>query len=245
MEEIWKDIKGFEGFYQVSSLGRVKSLDRVIERSNGKLQTLKGKVLKAKTYRNGYKFVALRAVSFGKEIMVHRLVAMSFIPNQNGYPCINHKDENKGNNRVDNLEWCTQKYNCNYGNHHEKLVASLKKSGYIKKVYQFTLDGVFVGEFESVKDATEKTGITNISSSIYGRISRAGNFLWSFSKKAPNYKYKKNSSHFVYLLDEKGNIIEQYKSFRSAARANNTNHQEISRLCKIPGSRWKLKYEEN
>lgn len=105
MVEIWKDIKGYEGLYQVSNLGRIKSL--------GNLQNRKEKLLKVNIY-NGYCIVYLYKNNKKKSYLCHRLVAEAFIPNPDNLPQVNHKDENKLNNRVDNLEWCTSKYNVNY-----------------------------------------------------------------------------------------------------------------------------------
>ena len=107
MTEIWKDIKGYEGKYQISSHGRVKALD--YHRQG------KQKLLKIKTDKDGYKVVGLR--KDGKQITfkIHRLVGEAFLPNPNKLPQINHKDENKANNYIENLEWCTVEYNCNYG----------------------------------------------------------------------------------------------------------------------------------
>ena len=96
---MWKDIKGFEGLYQISDKGEVKSL-------------IRNKILKLTQDKDGYLTVGLK----GKKFKVHRLVAEAFIDNPNNYPCVNHKDENKKNNSVDNLEWCSIKYNINYGN---------------------------------------------------------------------------------------------------------------------------------
>lgn len=113
---VWKDVSGFEGWYQVSSNGIVRSLDRHIV--DGRL--VKGKVLTQITDRQGYKKVALCRSGKHYKFFVHRLVAGAFIPNTNNFPSINHIDENPANNDVSNLEWCTVKYNVNYGNRAKK-----------------------------------------------------------------------------------------------------------------------------
>lgn len=129
MEEIWKDIKGFEGIYQISNLGNVKSYDKHIKNGNG-YAVRKGKQLKPNLTKGGYYSVHLYIGQRKREPkLIHRLVAEQFLPNPNNYPQVNHKDENKLNNRVDNLEWCTENIivtmvniilNCLYRNQHEE-----------------------------------------------------------------------------------------------------------------------------
>lgn len=132
-KEIWKDIKGYKGYYQVSNLGRVKSLDRYsIDRRGGK-HFLKGIILTPYLCK-GYLRICLHVNGKQKQLAVHRLVAEAFIPNPNNYPQINHKDENKTNNTVDNLEWCTAKYNNNYGTRLERIKAANIREGYKKMV---------------------------------------------------------------------------------------------------------------
>ena len=117
MNEIWKDIKGYEGSYQVSNLGRVKSLNYHREGIE--------KILKIDGSTQ-YKTVMLYRDGGGTRFLLHRLVASAFIPNPNNYPVVNHIDEDKSNNRVDNLEWCTQQYNVNYGTGLDRLSKVLK-----------------------------------------------------------------------------------------------------------------------
>lgn len=108
MQEIWKPIKGYEGLYEVSNLGRVKSFPR--KGNHYKEPT----ILKQSKYKSGYMYVNLNKNRQGKKYKIHRLVAQEFIPNPNKFPQVNHKDENKENNCVDNLEWCTMFYNNQY-----------------------------------------------------------------------------------------------------------------------------------
>ena len=124
MKEIWKEIEGYEGLYQVSNLGRVKSLDRYVLR-NGNSLFVKGIVL---SQLNNRGYLAVRLCNSGKykNYLVHRLVANAFIHNDNNYYEINHIDENKHNNHVDNLEWCDRKYNVNYGSRADKFSNSIK-----------------------------------------------------------------------------------------------------------------------
>lgn len=112
--EIFKDIKGYPG-YQISNMGRVWSKKRQI-------------YLKTEKITNGYFQVCLYAINGkSKRELVHRLVALAFIPNLNNYPCVNHKDENKENNNASNLEWCDRSYNINYGSRNEKAGKKIKK----------------------------------------------------------------------------------------------------------------------
>lgn len=122
MQEIWKDIPNYEGLYQVSNLGRVKVLDRYVNsgiKDNNKVKR-KEQILK-QYMKRGYFQVTLIHNNQRHYFNVHRLVAIAFIPNPNKYPQVNHKDENKLNNFVDNLEWCDAKYNCNYGTRNSKI----------------------------------------------------------------------------------------------------------------------------
>ncbi|MCC4427778.1 NUMOD4 motif-containing HNH endonuclease [Limosilactobacillus reuteri] len=113
--EVWRDIKGYEGLYQVSSFGNVRSLDRVVVAKNGRKMPKKGKMLKRGVSKYGYWTVGLCKHSHGKLHLVHRLVALTFLPRVPGKNIVNHKDENKLNSNVSNLEWCDTQYNVTYG----------------------------------------------------------------------------------------------------------------------------------
>lgn len=174
MEE-WRDIEEYEGLYQVSNLGRVKSLPRLVCNHTGNFD--RGEVvLKQTTYCKAYKRVNLYKQGEWHSYPVHRLVAIAFIPNPDGLPQINHKDENPSNNCVDNLEWCTAKYNMNYGN--RPFVGSAKC------IKQIDGNGEVIGKFRSISEASRYTGINrgNISSVLNGSIYRynAGNYKWEF-----------------------------------------------------------------
>ena len=111
MQEVWKEIEGTNGMYQVSNLGNVKSFTRI----------KKGGLLKFGHFSNGYLFAHIRINGKRRSYLVHRLVASAFLPNPQNLPQVNHKDENKTNNRVDNLEWCTHLYNQNYGTKNQRI----------------------------------------------------------------------------------------------------------------------------
>ncbi len=130
MNEIWKDIRGYEGFYQVSNLGRVKTLSRKVLRENQtKPFFTKERITSGTDHGNGYKYVSLTHPR--KNYYVHRLVAETFIPNPDNKKCVNHKDFDRANNNVENLEWCTHKENSEYSSDNlsrSKLSNSIMKN---------------------------------------------------------------------------------------------------------------------
>lgn len=175
--EIWKPVTGYEMIYEVSNLGRVRSLDRVVNGKNCR-KLRKGKILNPVNAR-GYNRVCLYKNGVWKRFLVHRLVAQAFIPNPNNLPVINHINEIKTDNRSENLEYCTQKQNLEYSGNIEKWINSRKKP-----VIQLTLDGYFVAEYESTMDAEIKTGIYqgNISKCCLNKkhFKSAGGYKWKF-----------------------------------------------------------------
>lgn len=144
--EVWKDIEGYEGFYQISTLGNVRSLDREVKGRG----YIKGQILKHKIDRNGYHFVSLCKNGEGGNFSVHRLVAIHFIPNPNNFPEVNHLDENKNNNRITNLAWCTRTQNMSHG-----TLPYRCRRYKNKPVVQFTLHGEFVRRYEITTDTKE------------------------------------------------------------------------------------------
>jgi hypothetical protein len=179
MSEVWKAVPGYEGKYEVSDQGRVRSLDRIVEAKNqtGKVYYChyKGRILKVYNNSSGY-FALCMA---GKMFLLHRLVAKVFIPNSNNLPEVNHKDENKHNNRVDNLEWCTRRYNANYG-------TGKVRCGQMSWVPVIATDkDGNEYRFESMTEAAEKTGagFRNISMCCQGAKGRptAGGYKWRYA----------------------------------------------------------------
>ena len=127
--EIWKTINGYEGLYEVSNLGRVRSLDRCVKYSNGQTHIHRGRILVPGISKTGYMQVCLCKNGKMKHPLVHRLVADAFLENPGNLPQINHKDENPSNNVVENLEWCTPDYNLHYGERLIKVRISRIESG--------------------------------------------------------------------------------------------------------------------
>lgn len=174
MEEIWKDVVWYEGLYQVSNLGRVRSLERTIERKKFGSIIVQSSILKQYDNGTGYLRVVLYDQNHkAKKAYVHRIVAMTFVDNPMGYPNINHKDENKHSNIATNLEWCTQKYNINYGTRTKRasktrsisVVAINVKTGertIYKSVSEAVRNGFF---FNRIKDCC--TGIRKTHKGFY------------------------------------------------------------------------------
>ena len=174
MKEIWKDILGYEGLYQVSNYGRIKSFNY---RNTGK-----EKMLSLKPNKNGYIRIGLTKDGKRKMFQVHQLVAQTFLENPNNYSQINHKDENKINNNAENLEWCTPKYNSNYGTRNERASKTLSTN--IKGKHKGKLNPnakkvvcITTGEmFDCIKHASEKfnTTYSNIIACCTGKTKTAG-----------------------------------------------------------------------
>lgn len=121
MEEIWKDIVGYEGLYQISNYGRVKSVTRKVNCRNGTIKTISEKILASNPNNRGYYSVQLCYNSLPVRYLVHRLVANAFIPNPDNKEQVNHIDEDKANNSVDNLNWMTAKENTNFGTKNQRV----------------------------------------------------------------------------------------------------------------------------
>lgn len=173
--EIWKDVVGYEGLYMVSSYGRVKSLPRVVIRANGIKQTIYSCLLSSKVDRQtGYCRVALSRNGIVKRVGVHRLVAMAFLPNQNGYDIVNHIDWNRTNNNVANLEWCTQQQNVERMNWEQ-----YNKSMNVRPIQQMSLDGKIIAIHSNMKEAAKASGIphSTISAACRGKYGNR-QFIW-------------------------------------------------------------------
>ena len=175
INEIWKDIKDFEGKYQVSNLGRVKSLYQ----QNQYGIYYKETILKPSLHKQGYLKVTLSNRQSKKICFIHRMVAQVFLPNPDNLPEVNHIDEDKQNNCVSNLEWCTAKYNSNYGTkieRHRKLIS--------KPIIQTTLDGAFIRKIDSASEAEKEFGYKSsyISLVCHNRRNSAYGYKFHFEE---------------------------------------------------------------
>jgi len=179
MEEIenWVDIPGYDGLYRVSNLGNVISINFH--------NTGRPKPLRQENVKNGYRRVTLSKDGRTKRFSVHRLVAIVFIPNPHNYPCINHKDENPSNNRIDNLEWCTVQYNTKYGSGIKKMIESRNRTrGKAREspIMQLSMDGGIIRTYKSLHEASRQTGlcVENICATLKGRHKTAGGTKWRY-----------------------------------------------------------------
>lgn len=173
MDEIWKDIKDYKGLYQVSNLGRVRSLEK--NNNNPSYRTIR--ILKQHNDGKGYCIVSLHKNKKQKSFRIHRLVAEAFISNHSNYRCVNHKDENKLNNNVDNLEWCTYKYNVNYGTGLKR-----RSENNSKKVGRYSLDGKLLEIYLNATQAQIKDGFnhSHISECCVGYAKTHKGFIWKY-----------------------------------------------------------------
>ena len=181
--EVWKDIFGYEGLYQISNYGNVKSMRRFnrMSKQDEKVGYFREeKLLKKVKRRLGYLQVSLAKNGNTKNVMIHRLVAEAFIPNPNNFYCINHKDENPSNNNVENLEWCTIQYNNAYGARNKRVSQKLKKP-----INQYDLNGRFIKQWSSATDASKELGVprAHIGSCISGKRKTTGGFIWKKVEK--------------------------------------------------------------
>lgn len=174
VEEKWLAVSGYEGFYKVSNLGRVKSL-----------HSMKKKVLKTYISNNGYERVVLSKYGVVRKYSVHRLVAEAFVPNVDSKQQVNHIDGNKHNNRADNLEWVTQVENQRHAVRTGLQPVIYNSPSRAKAVDMLNLDGVLVKTFPSAAEAERQTGVNNahISSCCKGKRKSTGGFIWRYHKE--------------------------------------------------------------
>ena len=178
MEE-WRDIKDYEGYYQVSNLGRIRSLDRTFLREDGTTCSWKGQIRKQTKQTNGYLTVTLTKNNITKRFRVHRLVAETFIPNPKKYTDASHKDENLLNNSADNLEWCDHKTNCRT----PERIKRLRNKG--KWVVKLSTNNEILHFYRNCTAASKDTGVD--FTSIYGCCENkphnktAGGFKWVYT----------------------------------------------------------------
>lgn len=185
-EEIWKPIKNYENIYEVSNTGKIRSLSRevIVKNKYGAVSTRMTKPKELKPQKRGeYYIVWLCKNGKPKQYCIHSLVSSTFLDNPYNYNCVNHKDENKLNNNADNLEYCTRKYNCNYGNRNK--IISIKNSSprkNFKRVSQYDKKNNFIKEYDNIYEAYKEThkNMTHIKLCCDGKRKMAGNYIWKY-----------------------------------------------------------------
>lgn len=214
LAEEWRDVKGFEGVYKISSHGRAWSSRRLD--SCGRVTG--GYLLKSNTDSRNRVTTSIRFNGVHLRKVTARLVAEAFLPNPYNLPCVNHKDENTLNNHVSNLEWCTHEYNCNYGTRNDRIKKNMPQK---KSIYQLSMDGEIIREYPSVQEASRKTGICagHICDVCKGNREYANGYKWRYVddvlfKKAQESLIQKQTQSAISrrekMRTKKGRVVYQY-----------------------------------
>lgn len=241
MEEIWKDVQGFEGLYQVSNMGRVRSLDRWCRGEHPYL--IKGKMLKPSLNKEkGYLRVSLSDGHRNyKHIEMQRLVALHFVPGYKEGLVVNHINEIKTDNRAENLEWCTYQYNLNYSD-----VTAWKR----KPVYQYTMDGDFIAKYKCCADVEKLMGTYQGAMVHVMYESKTGvwkGYRWSFEPRTKEYWMAHNEKgsarrHSVLQYTADMVFVSRFNSIKEAAAVTGINKTTISSCCQRCSTETKTGY---
>ena len=262
--EIWKPIVGYEGLYEVSNYGRVKSIERYVKQADH-LRYVPERIKKTSSHF-GYPVVTLCANRKSKMYPIHRLVAEAFIPNPRNKPFVDHINTDKTDFRICNLRWVDAKENANnittLANCRErtytpersrKTLETKRKRGSVKgpkAVFQYTKEGQFVAEFESMEDAMRKTSIhaTSIGRALDDHTQSAGGYMW-FSSRAkvvePYRKRYRRKFTKVSYYDKNGSLIKVFDSLAQAQEETGIHRENIVRNARLEGKarRYKFKLE--
>lgn len=247
MEEIWKDIKDYEGLYQISNMGRVKSLPKLKKTPTTTFMTKER--IKKPCICKGYLRLGLKKNGHTKSFFVHCLVAQAFIGDANGLT-VNHKDENKLNNRADNLEYMTLAENIRYGGGIQRSAKSRTDNPLIgTAVNQYTLDGVFIKRYISINQAKRENGFhkENISFCCQHKRNSSNGYIWRYDGDTDVSYVERVTRKSVSVFDKEWNHIADFDSIVEASNFTKANPAHISSCCK--GFRkstngYKFKYKE-
>lgn len=234
-KEIWKTYPEFD-FIEASNLGRIRTKDHWVTYKNGRRQLYKGNILKQQIDNNGYMFVHINVNGKTVNRLVHRIVATCFLPNPNGYPQVNHKDNNPKNNVVSNLEWCTCQYNQDYKKNFGTTSAEL----FGHPVFAVDLKTGKILRFETQHEAAHQLGVDvrNLNNVVKGKLNQTGGY-WFTEDESEITKEKiqeiKNKTHFfsgvIAINTETGEVL-WFKSQREAGRQLGINSKNINSVVK-------------
>ena len=248
MAEIWKDIPGYEGFYQASNMGRVKSYDRNVKHNKGGIAIRKGRILKQSINVWGYNLITFSIKSHKKQLSVHRLIAKTFIKNNDNKAQINHKNGIKTDNRVKNLEWSTASENMKHAlktnllrvkkgreSHMYGKTGSL--SNIAKSVSQYSKDGKFISVYDSLKEAASCVGgdKNSIGLCCHGKIKTSAGYQWRFyhgNKGDISQTKKSKVLRPILQINKHGKIENRFESISAAAKYLNVFASSISKALK-------------
>lgn len=243
IKEIWKPVKNYEKLYEISNLGNIRSLDRIVKGKDNIIKLIRGKNHKLYTAKSGYVFTSLYKNSESKRYSVHRLVADAFIPNPENLPQINHIDENKGNNCVENLEWVTCSENCKR--------KSVKGE---RKILQYDKNGNFIKEWNSIKEASENLNInySTLQTAVSDNHFCSECFWRYFSENYPLKIEQKISTYCgrpIYQYDLQGNFIKEWNKIIDIEVQLKCDKSGINKVCRekngytYKGFQWRYKDE--
>lgn len=264
MEEIWRPVKDYEGYYEVSNMGNVRSIDRVVERGKG-FTRRKSKILTTRKI-GGYICVGLTKKGIQKQKRVHRLIAQAFIPNPENKPCIDHINTIKTDNRIENLKWVTYKENaqnpitaarCRSNTYTKEVIKKAletkkrnQKKRAPKTVYQFDKKGNFIAEYYSGAEASRITGIDHggIIDACNGKAKTAGGYFWGYDKDKIEIKELPvtGNARKMVVFDKNWNIIKEFGSIADASRFTGKSITHIIRATKTktPKGKYGFRYKE-
>lgn len=252
--EEWRDIKGYEGYYQVSNMGRVKSLERKIKRSRCGDATIKSKILKLWDTKDYYPYAHLCVCNKRKLIKIHRVIAETFIPNPENKPCINHINGKKNDNRVENLEWCTYSENNFHAfrmglNNNAKGEMSVNSK--LKDDDIIEIKRLYFIEKKSLLEVSLKYGVCKgtIDEIIRCRNWKQIKTPYDHLLGTPENSRSARNSKPILQLSEDGEILKEYKSQIEASSQTRINNGRIRYALRNPmkstnGFRWKYKTQD-
>lgn len=235
-KEIWKGVEKYGNLYEVSTKGRIRSVSHYSIDSLGRRTRHIGRLLKSRiSNKTGYHCINICYNGARFTDNIHRLVAEAFIPNPDSLPCVNHKDETRTNNNVENLEWCTYQYNNTYGSAKakkaKKLVDYYKDKG--REVRQYTLDGDLMRVFRSVMEASRATKVDDASvrRCCERKQKTAGKSVFRYGddpfSREPNIP--KRHQRYVLKYDLNGNLVRKYGSMLEASTMNGFDRHKFTR----------------